>query len=95
MLLANVTFYASGTGGRIGPIIRNPFGCPCKLNPADPNAWDCRFTFHGSLPISLGSTRRAALEFLSGKEAEVVFEAAKRFYLWERGIIGEATIIGP
>jgi hypothetical protein len=43
-------------------------------------------------PILLGQPRRLGFVFLSSDSADV-FRAARKFYLWEGKIIGEAVVV--
>ena len=88
-LFAEVTLYP--TGGRRGPIIGPKYGCPCKLAKDAPDARDCRILLEGK-PLLLGTPRKVGFVFLSRDSADI-FKAARRFYLWEGGIIGEATVV--
>jgi hypothetical protein len=45
--IATITLYRSDQGGRQGPIIGERFGCPCKFDPKDFSAWDCRILING------------------------------------------------
>ena len=53
-------------------------------------AWDA-WPQLGDDWLQLGETRRVGFVFLSPEGAETMRRAGK-FYLWEGGIIGEATV---
>jgi hypothetical protein len=91
-LIADVTLYPTGNGGRRGPTPSEWFGCPCKVNRDDLQGWDCRILLQGQ-PMSPGDTRRVGFIFLSPEQAVDIFRAAGTFYLWEGGIIGEAKVV--
>lgn len=91
-LFAEVTLYPTAQGGRKGPTAANWYGCPCKLNKGDLQAWDCRLLLQGR-PLEPGDTRRVEIIFLSPEQAIPLFRGAGKFYLAEGRIVGEATII--
>jgi len=94
-LIADVTLYSTADGGRKGPLrgdLHEWFGCPCKLQKSDEQAWDCRFLIKG-LVIQPGETRRLGVVFLSREIALPMFVGAGRFYLWEGRIVGEAEVV--
>lgn len=90
-LIADVTLYPTGQGGRRGPTQSDWFSCLCKVRREDANAWDCRILMQGN-PLSPGETRRAGVIFLSGERAASIFRIAGKFFLWELRIIGEANV---
>jgi hypothetical protein len=87
--IATVTLYPANKGGRQSPIVGKWFGCPCKFDPKDFSAWDCRI-LNGGTPFAPGQTRHVGVAFLA-PEAAAMFRRVKKFYLWEDHIIGEAT----
>jgi hypothetical protein len=91
-LIADVTLYPTEQGGLRGPTGPDWFGCPCKVHKEDIDSWDCRILLQGQ-PLSPGETRRAGMVFLSGNKAANIFREAGKFFLWERGIIGEARVM--
>jgi hypothetical protein len=91
-IYADVTLYPIEQGGRLSPLIGEWFGCPCKIQKDDVNAWDCRFILNGD-PMQAGETRRLGVWCLSREKAIELFKTAGRFYLWELRIIGEAAVI--
>ncbi len=96
-LIADVTLYSTVDGGRKGPLrgdLHEWFGCPCKLQKSDEQAWDCRFLIKG-LVVQPGETRRLGMIFLSREMALPIFTGTGRFYLWEGRIIGEAEVLEP
>src|ERR1700722_7685147 len=86
--MATITLYPSDQSGRKNPIIGNWFGCPCKFDPKDFTAWDCRILTNGE-QFAPGETKEFGMVFLT-PEAGRLFGAIHIFYLWEGGIIGEA-----
>ena|SRR5689334_17252618 len=93
-MVADVTLYPTAHGGRRGPTPAEWFGCPCKVHKDDKQAWDCRMLLNGQ-PLKPGETRRLGLIFLSGEKAAALLAQEGKFYLWEGGIIGEATPVQP
>jgi hypothetical protein len=91
-LIADVTLYPAEQGGRGVPTGPDWFGCPCKIRKDDVGSWDCRILLQGQ-PLSPGDTRRVGMIFLSGEKAAGILREAGKFFLWELGIIGEATVI--
>ena len=87
--IADIALYRSDQGGRKGPIVGDWFGCPCKFDERDFTAWDCRILTRGER-FSPGETKRFGIVFIC-PEAAPLFQLAKKFYLWEGHIIGEAT----
>jgi len=88
---ASITLYASNQGGRQHPIVGEWFGCPCKFDPKDFTAWDCRILTNGER-LSPGETGQFGMVFLT-PEAGRLFRTVRTFYLWEGHIIGEASPI--
>jgi hypothetical protein len=91
-LLADVTLYTTGKGGRLGPTPPEWFGCPCKINRDDLQGWDCRILLGGT-SMSPGDTRRVEIIFLSPEQALPMFRAAGVFFLWEGRVIGEGRVV--
>jgi hypothetical protein len=89
--MATITLYPSDQGGRTHPIIGEWFGCPCKFDPKDFSAWDCRILTNGE-KFDLGETKEFGMVFLT-PEAGRLFRTLRRFYLWEGWIIGKAIPI--
>ena len=89
--LAKITLYSSDQGGRQHPIVGEWFGCPCKFDPEDFTAWDCRILTN-SVQFSPGETREFEMVFLT-PQAGRLFHVVRTFYLWEGHIIGEAHSI--
>jgi hypothetical protein len=86
--MATVTLYPADRG-RKHPIIGDWFGCPCKFDPKDFTAWDCRILTNGE-KFSPGETKNFGMVFLT-PEAGQLFRVVSTFYLWEGHIIGEAN----
>ncbi len=93
MLTVEVVLYAEAAGGRKEPITDIGYGCGCKVKPDEASACECRINFYNKYPVRAGETRRADIFFLTGEDAEAFFQAAGKFYLYEAGIIGEATAL--
>jgi hypothetical protein len=91
VFMAEITLYPSDQGGRSGPIIGDWFECPCKFDPKDFSAWDCRILTNGER-FAPGETKQFGMVFLT-PEAAGLFAAVRIFYLWEGRIIGEAKAI--
>lgn len=85
--LIDLTLYLPEDGGRVEPITREGFGCPCKLN--DTFA-DCRLLLSGQ-QIAPGETKRAGIRF-SFEPAAASFRAAGKFCLSDGRIIGEGIV---
>jgi len=88
-LIADVTLYKLEDGGRRGPAPPG-WGCPTMTSPGKPG-WDA-WPQLGEEWLQLGDTRRVGFVFLSPEGAETMRTAGK-FYLWEAGIKGEATVV--
>ena len=91
-LIADVTLYPTSQGGLKGPTPTEWFGCPCMVDEDGSRGWDCRLLLDGR-SMSPGETRRVGISFLSGEKAAQLFRIARKFYLWEMRIIGEAIVI--
>ena len=89
--MATINLYPSDQGGRHHPIIGEWFGCPCKFDPKDYTAWDCRILLNGA-QLSPGETGEFGMAFLT-PEAGRLFAAVSNFYIWEGRIIGVAKPI--
>ena len=89
--MAMINLYPSNQGGRQHPIVGEWFGCPCKFDPKDHSAWDCRILMNG-VRLSPGETGEFGMVFLT-PEAGRLFAVVSTFYLWEGCIIGEAKPI--
>jgi|SRR5882757_1938904 len=89
--LATITLYSSSQGGRQHPIVGEWFGCPCKFDPKDFSAWDCRILTNGAR-LSPGETKEFGIVFLT-PEAGRLFRIVRTFYLREGRVIGEAIPI--
>src|ERR1700745_1192199 len=89
--MANITLYSSAQGGRQHPVVGEWFGVPCKFDPKDFSAWDCRILTNGT-PFSPGETREFGMVFLT-PEAAHLFRVVRTFYLWEGHTIGGANSI--
>ena len=68
------------------------YGCPCKVNKDDTQAWDCRLLLHGR-PLVPGDTRRVEIILLSPEQAIPLFRKAGKFYLAEGRVVGEAKLV--
>jgi hypothetical protein len=86
--LAAITLYPDV---RKHPIVAEPFGCPCKFDPKDYTAWDCRILTKGE-KFSSGETKNFEIVFMT-PQAGQLFRTVPVFYLWEGQIIGEARAI--
>jgi hypothetical protein len=94
-VIADVFLYLTKEGGRENPLrgdLTKWYGCPCKMQKDDYNAYDCRIFIDG-LIIQPGETHRLGMTFLSPEQALPLFHKSARFYLWEGRIIGEARIV--
>lgn len=87
----DLTLYPVERGGRKEPIAREGFGCPCKLDEHGDTFADCRLILNGQ-QILPGETKRVGIRF-SFDPAAPLFQAAGRFYLWDRRPIGEAVVV--
>jgi hypothetical protein len=88
-LIADVTLYTTENGGRKGPAPPG-WGCPTMVSKRSP-AWDAWPQLGGQW-LQLGETRRVGFVFLDAEGAETMKHAG-RFYLWEGGLVGEATVV--
>ncbi len=87
---ATITLYPADRG-RKHPVISQWLGCPCKFDPNDYTAWDCRILTNGE-KFYPGETKDFGMVFLT-PEAAQLFRVVPKFYLWEGWIIGEARCI--
>lgn len=90
-LIVDLSLYPTSEGGRGLPIMGEWFAFPCKFRKEDFEARDCRILLSGK-SIAPGETARVGVKFLSPDSA-TLFRAAGKFYLWEGGIVGEATVV--
>lgn len=89
--MVDLTLYSPEMGGRKDPITREGFGCPCKLDEDGDTFADCRLFLNGQ-EIRPGETKRVGILF-SFEPAASIFRAARKFYLWDGRIIGEAVVV--
>jgi hypothetical protein len=75
--IATITLYHSDRGGRQGSIFGEWFGCPCKFDPKDFSAWDCRILTNGET-FSPGETKQFGMVFLT-PEAGRLFRVVRSF----------------
>jgi hypothetical protein len=87
-LIIDMTLYPTNHSGRAGPILGR-YGCVCKFHPDDATGWD-GFVFLADDKLAPGETKRLGMTFLTPAVA-TLFRNYRKFYLWERGIIGEAV----
>jgi hypothetical protein len=92
-LVADLSLYPTEAGGRTAPI-RLGWGCPCTIQKKTvPECWD-GWPLLGDHEMKPGESRKAiGFVFACGKEAADKMSAAGKFYLWEGGFIGEATVV--
>ena len=84
--------YPTDQGGR-ETVAFSGYGCPCfRSKDVAVGGWDARLQL-GDMPFAPGTKRRIGFVFLSGKEAADAMRKAGRFYLWEGGFVGEATVV--
>jgi hypothetical protein len=89
-LTAELHLYPSDRGGRKLPIDIG-WGCPCAPGDATADCWDgYPLLDNKMLP---GDRRRVGFFFLSGAAAVNAIRPHGKFYLRERGVIGEAVIV--
>jgi hypothetical protein len=90
-LVADVAFYPTADGGKTQAALPG-WGCPCMVSREGPllgyDGWPVL-----DAPLHPGERRsRVPFVFLSPESGEVVRRAG-RFYLWDGGFIGEATVV--
>ena len=84
--------FETAMGGRKGPAYAG-WGCPCLLSKAEPLTGYDAWPILNNDPLLPGETRRLGFYFLARDEAVALMRNAGRFYLWEGGVIGEATVV--
>lgn len=90
-LLAEVYLYPADRGGRKSPVGLG-WGCPCSsTNKAPAEGWDGYPLLQSEMMP--GERRTLGFVFMSGEEATSALTASGKFYLWEAGVVGEASII--
>jgi hypothetical protein len=92
-LVVDLWLYPTDSGGR-KQAIPPGWGSPCTVQ-AEQGASQVFYDgwpLLGDRPMSPGERRRVGYVFLSGREAVDHLRAAPKFYVWEGGLIGEATI---
>ena len=93
-LVADVVLYPTEAGGRRGPAYLG-WGCPCMISKMHPLVGYDGWPLIGEEPLQPGDHRRLGFVFLTPDGLEALGRA-KRFYLWESGFIGEASVVsGP
>ena len=93
-LTVDLTLYPTNRGGRKGPIMPG-WGSPCTVQAEEGDGWVCYdgWPLLGNMVLAPGQTCRVGYVFLSGQQAANILSAPRKFYLWERGLIGEAVIV--
>jgi hypothetical protein len=89
--VADVVMYASGEGGRQSAAVLG-WGCPCTISQMHPLVGYGAWLLLGDEPLEPGSHRRLGFWSPVDESAETLRRAG-RFYLWEGGFIGEATVL--
>jgi hypothetical protein len=91
-LTADVMLYPTAAGGRKGAV-HPGWGCPCLLSKETSTGGYDGWPLLGDTPLAPGERRRLGFVFLSGEEPAALFRKSGLFYLWERGVIGEAKVL--
>ena len=92
-IIADITLYPTDEGGRRTAIQGDWYSCPCLTTPSSfEEGRDCRILLYGQI-VAPGETARLGVAFLSGEEAAARIRAARQFFLWEGGIIGEGRVV--
>src|SRR5262249_42235799 len=90
-LFADVVLYPAEQGGRRTTAYPG-WGCPCMIAKAEPLVGYDAWPLLGDDPINPGDSRCLGFIFLTQEGLETVVKAG-RFFLWEGGFIGEATVV--
>ena len=90
-LIADVVLYRTDQGGRRTAAYLG-WGCPCMVSKMQPLVGYDGWPLLGDEPINPGESRRLGFVFLA-PEGLAAIGRADRFYLWEGGFIGEATVV--
>ncbi len=90
--MIDLTLYPTSENGRQEPIARDGFATPCKLTSDGDMLYDCRLRLFGHIMFP-GETKRVGIRFLWDEHAPL-FRAARKFYLWDSRIYGEAKLVG-
>lgn len=89
-LVADILLYDTRSGGRRGPALPG-FGCLCVLSQDAHTGYDA-WLLLGDQPLPPGQRQRIGLVFLTIEGAEAMRDAGM-FFLRERRIIGEASVV--
>lgn len=91
-LIVDLWLYPAERGGRP---IQLGWGSPCTVQSEQGKGWVGYdgWPLLGENPMAPGERRRIGYVFLSGQDAVKHLKSAQKFYLWEMGLIGEATIV--
>ncbi len=90
-LMADVRLYRTEDGGK-SLTAHLGWGCTCMMSNTPPwTGWDA-WPLLGNDPLNPGDERRLGFVFLSLEGLEAI-RSARKFYLWEGRIIGEAEVI--
>ncbi|WP_143007074.1 hypothetical protein [Ancylobacter rudongensis] len=90
-VIADLYLYPPRSGGRCLKIGFG-WGCPCSLSKISVEAWSGYPLL--ACEMMPGERRRVGFVFLTSQAAVTALSTGGRFYLWETGVIGEATIVG-
>lgn len=91
-LVVDLWLYPAERGGHP---IQPGWGSLCTVQSEQGDGWVGYdgWPLLGDNPMAPGERRRVGYVFLSGQEAIEYLKSAETFYLWEMGLIGEATIV--
>ena len=90
-LVADVRLYRTNEGGRRSTVLPG-WGCPCMVSNEPPSIGRDGWPLLGEQSLEPGDERRLGFVFLSPDTPDILRDAG-RFYLWEGGIVGEATVV--
>ncbi len=90
-LTIDLVLYPTDQGGRAIEAVPG-WGFVCVQDEATRAGWD-GWPLLGKRSIRPGESRRVGLFLLSGDEAASSLRSARRFFIWEGRVVGEATVV--
>ena len=90
-LIVDLVLYTTERGGRVASAVPG-WGFVCVQDQVASPGWD-GWPLLGKRSIRPGESRRVGLFLLSGEEAASSLRRARKFFIWEGRVVGEAIVV--